>query len=64
MTELTSRENFLKVYASLPVPARDEVIYVDDNQGPMSWKVAYLEIENSTELGQKILKRLEELNLI
>lgn len=64
MAELTSREKFLKVYASLPIPVRDEVIYVDSSQGPMSWKVSYLEVDHNTELGQKILKWLEEFNLI
>jgi len=64
MPELTSREKFLKVYANLPVPIRDEVVYIDDNQKPISWNVCYLEVVNSTDLGQKILQRLEELNII
>ena len=64
MAELTSREKFLKVSANLPVPIRDEVVYIDDNQKPISWNVCYLEVVNNTDLGQKILKRLEELNII
>lgn len=64
MAELTNREKFLKIYSNLPLPIRDEVIYIDDNQRPISWNVCYLEVVNNTELGQKILKRLEELNII
>lgn len=64
MAELASREKFLKVYVNLPIPIRDEVVYIDDNQKPMSWNVCYLEVSKSTELGQKILQRLEKLNII
>ena len=64
MAELANREKFLKVYYNLPLPVRDEAIYIDDKQRPISWNVCYLEVSNDTELGQKILKRLEELNII
>ena len=64
MAELGNREKFLKIYSNLPLPIRDEVVYIDDNQRPISWNVCYLEVVNNTELGQKILKRLEELNII
>jgi len=64
MTELTSREKFLKVYANLPLPVRDEVVYIDSSQRPISWNVAYLEILNNTELGKLILSKLEELKII
>ncbi len=64
MTGLTNREKFLNIYSNLPIPIRDEVVYIDDNQRPVSWNVCYLEVVNNTELGRKILKRLEGLNII
>lgn len=64
MSELSSREKFLKIYTNLPLPERDEAIYVDENKGPISWNVSYIEIYNNTDLGNSILKRLEELNII
>lgn len=64
MPELSSREKFLKLYANLPLPERDEVIFVDENKGPISWNVSYIEINNNTDLGNIILKRLTEMNII
>jgi hypothetical protein len=64
MTNLTSREKFLKVYVNLPLPVREEVVYIDSNQRPISWNVAYLEILNNTEFGKSILDTLEKLNII
>lgn len=59
-----SRESFLKVYANLPVNLRDEIVLVPPEHGPISWKVANLEVSENTKLGQEILKKLEELNII
>lgn len=64
MPESTGRERFLKIYSNLPIPARDEIIYIGEDQKPLSWNVCYLEIKGDTELGRKILKKLEELNII
>lgn len=62
--KLAPRERFLKIYANLPIPVRDGVIYVDEEKRPISWNVAYLEIEQKTELGDKILSRLQSLDII
>lgn len=57
------REKFLKVYYNLPLKERNEVIY--DLEGkPLSWNVAYVEIENRTATGEKILEKLAELKII
>ena len=61
---LSPRERFLKVYANLPIPVRDEVIFIDEEKRPISWNVAYLEIEQKTKLGDKILSRLQTLDII
>lgn len=59
----TLRENFLKVYANLPLSVRDEIILVFEGK-PLTWNVAYLEVKINTEIGTKILKELRELKLI
>ena len=58
------KERFFKVYANLPLNLRNEVILVLPDTGPITWQVAYLEISNNTEVGQKILTKLIELNII
>ncbi len=59
-----SREKFLKVYSNLPIGLRKETILVLDKEGPISWEVAYQEIENKTKLGDTILKKLEQLGIL
>ncbi len=59
-----NREKFLKVYSNLPINLRKEVILVLEEKGPISWEVAYLEVENKTKLGEKILERLSKLKII
>lgn len=58
-----SKEKFLKAYANLPPPEREQVIVIIDNE-PYSWNTACNEIENNTELGKKILKKLEALEIL
>lgn len=58
------RDRFLKVYSSLPLNVREEIIYVVEEKGPINWNVAYLEIQNNTPLANKILDRLSELEII
>lgn len=58
------REKFLKAYSNLPLNTRQEIILVLEGKGPITWGVAYLEIKNNTEIGKKILEKLNELELI
>ena len=58
------KERFFKVYANLPLNLRNEVILVLPDIGPITWQVAYLEISNDTKVGNHILSRLIELNII
>ncbi len=58
-----SKEKFLKVYANLPEPEREQVIAIIDNK-TYSWNVAYNEISNNTNLGKKILNKINALGLI
>lgn len=59
-----NREKFLKLYSNLPINLRKEVILVLEEKGPITWEVAYLELENKTKLGDVILKKLSELEII
>jgi len=58
------KEQFFKVYSNLPINLREEIVLVLPERGPITWNVAYLEINNDTELGKEILKRLMELKII
>jgi len=56
-----TREEFKKVYANIPLNLREEIILVLKNRGPITWNVAYLEIEQDTELSKEILKKLDSI---
>ena len=58
-----SREKFLKAYANLPEPEREQVIAIVNNK-TYSWNVAYAEISNNTALGKKILTKIEDLGIL
>ena len=58
-----SKEKFLKVYANLPEPERYQIIAII-NKKTYSWNTAFTEISEDTELGKKILKKMEELGLL
>lgn len=57
------KEDFFKVYSSIPLKERKNAVAVVDEQ-PISWALAFQEIKNNTELGLKILKILKELDII
>lgn len=60
---INGKEAFLKVYANLPINLRDEIVLVLD-VGPITWNVAFLEINNDTRLGEEIFNKLVELKII
>jgi hypothetical protein len=57
------KDDFLRVYANLPIDVRKEIILVVDNQ-PITWNVAFEEINNDTKTGSVILKKLIEMEFI
>ncbi len=61
---MVNKEQFMKIYANLPVNLRNEIIAVLPDVGPITWNVTYLEISNDTELGKKILEKLSSLKII
>jgi len=54
---------FVKVYNGLPLAERDMACVVIDEEA-VSWKLAYEEIKNKTELGARIQTELERMQLI
>lgn len=58
------KQRFLKVYSSLPIGTRKEIILVLKEHGPVTWQSAYIEVDNDTKLGAEILKKLGELKII
>ena len=57
------RSKFLHAYANLPVPERSQVIAIL-NEKTYSWDTAYTEVSNKTLLGNKILKKMELLEIL
>jgi hypothetical protein len=58
------KQQFYKIFANLPLNLREEVILVIPEKGPITWHVAYLEVDNDTKLGKTILEKLSELKII
>ena len=55
---------FKKIFANLPEKIRNEdIIFVMDKK-PYTWNAVFLEVNNSTNLGIKMLKKLRELEII
>lgn len=59
-----NKQKFYKIFANLPLNLRQEIILVLPKRGPITWNVAYLEIDNNTDLGNIILQELAELKII
>lgn len=59
------KQRFLKVYSTLPLGVRKEIVVVlDPPVGPVSWEVAYLEVEQETDLATTILEKIVQLKVI
>lgn len=62
--KLGRKERFLKIFANLPLGLRQEIILVLDDGSPITWNVAFVEIEANTALSKIILEKLERLKII
>ena len=58
------RDSFFRFYANLPIGVRHEVVLDLPERGPITWEVAYREINENSELGKVILQKLVELGFI
>ncbi len=57
------RAKFLRVFANIPEDLRNDIIALVDDK-TYTWNTAYLEIKDDTSLGKKLLKTLEENDII
>ena len=57
------RAKFIRIFANIPEDLRNDIIVVI-NKKPYTWNNAFLEIRDNTDLGQKILKVLEDMGII
>lgn len=64
MNKEQQKQKFYKVFANLPINLREEIILVVAGKGPITWQVAFLEVDNDTEIGNIILKKLSDLKII
>ena len=69
--EQERKQRFLGVYKNLPlVERKNTILLIEDKikdkieKKPISWDIAYLEIEQETKVGETILNKLIKLNLI
>lgn len=60
------KDRFFRFYANLPLNLRREIILdLGENEGgPITWEVAYREINADTEKGKQILTKLIALKFI
>ncbi len=64
------KARFLQVYQTLPLnERRNTIIVLEDKKQkpekkPISWDIAYIEIDQETEIGEIILNKLIRLELI
>ena len=64
MSQDDRKQQFYKIFSNLPINLREEVILVIPKKGPITWQVAFLEVDNDTELGNMILEKLSDLKII
>jgi len=56
-------ERFMPIFSSLPIEERKQIVVVIDEQ-PISWNMAYNELRYRTKIGDRIAKKLIELDII
>lgn len=62
---MNEKERFLKVYSTLPLGVRGDIVLVlDKPKGPITWEVAYIEVQNDTPLSKQVLEKLSQLEII
>jgi len=60
---MENKDRFLKVFSNLQIDVRKEIVVVIDNQ-PISWDVAFAEINKETNLGKNILEKLVKMEVV
>lgn len=57
------KSKFLKVVANVPIPLRDEIIAVVDNEN-ISWRVAEAEVKKDASTSKVILEQLKKMGVL
>ena len=57
------KAKFLRMYANVPDKLRMDILVVVKKK-PYTWDTAYLEVEDNTPLGKKILKTLGDMGIL
>jgi hypothetical protein len=57
------RAKFMRIFANIQENLREDIIVVIDKK-PYTWNTAFIEIRENTQLGNKILKVLGEIEII
>lgn len=57
------RAVFLKTFASVPTPLRNQIIAVIDGK-PYNWESVFTEVKGETEISKKILEELKKLKIL
>lgn len=55
---------FLRVYANVPLGVRQEIVAVLDDGRPITWDVAFIEVQEDTQISEQILTKLERMQII
>lgn len=62
-SQIKNKDIFLRAYSNVPLGVRNEIILLIDKK-PITWDVAYIEINKNTPTGERIISKLIELELI
>ena len=57
------KAKFISIFANVPEDLRKDILVVIDKK-PYTWDTAFLEINDNTDIGKKILKTLEEMEIL
>lgn len=58
------KAQFNKTYANIPLGLRDEIVVILENNIPLSWNAAKIEIDNDTDKVDEILDKLNRIGLL
>ena len=58
------RIKFKKIFANLPERIRKEDIILVLDQKTYTWNAVFLEVNNYTDLGKEMLKKLKEMEIL
>lgn len=62
---MAQKDIFFKFYANLPISVRKEIILdLSEASGPITWEIAYREINADTKLGNIILEKIINLGFL